>query len=256
MNALAQVFLNASQHARARRATTFRDAFPWIGPETRILDVGSEQGTNIAQVLSNSRVTSENVFVADVSAAAVQRAHERYGFTPIVLDESGSLPFPDSYFDLVYCSSVIEHVTIPKSEIWTATDGRTFRVRALARQQQFAMELRRVAQAYFVQTPNRLFPIESHTWLPFLGYLPRRILLPTLRLTNRVWVKHTAPDWNLLQRSQMTTLFPDAEIVAEKVCGLTKSWMAIRSRNTTAAAAPRREPRVAPAITASPIGGA
>ena len=235
MNALAQVFMNASRHARGRRAAIFRNRFPWIGPETRILDVGSGHGANIARVLDGFGVTPANVYVADMSAAAVARAHERFGFTPVVLDESGPLPFDDLSFDLVFCSSVIEHVTIPKSEIWGATDDQRFNSRARAHQRQFAADLRRVARAYFVQTPNRLFPIESHTWLPLVGYLPRRLLVPTLRVTNRVWVKQTAPDWRLLRRDEMADLFPDAEIVAEKVCGLAKSWMAIRARGAVTA---------------------
>jgi hypothetical protein len=249
MNGLAQIFTNASRLARGKRDIVFLSSFPWVDPETRILDLGSQDGANIARVLAGCRITPANVHVADLNVAAVTRAHQKFGFTPVVLSESGALPFPDAYFDIVYCSSVIEHVTIPKREVWSATNGRAFRSQAMAHQKAFAAELRRVSKAYFVQTPNRAFPIESHTWLPLIGYLPRRMLIPMLHLTNRIWIKRTAPDWNLLQREDMAALFPDAEIVTEKAFGMTKSFMAIRTGRIVSSTAPSPENAFAPPLT-------
>jgi len=37
----------------------------------------------------------------------------------------------------------------------------------------FASEVRRVARSYWVQTPNRFFPIETHLWMPFVHLLPK-----------------------------------------------------------------------------------
>jgi SAM-dependent methyltransferase len=253
MNALVSMFSDASRRARGKRDLVFRAAFPWIGPETRILDLGSGNGENFARVVAGLDITPANIYSADVRLAAVERAHERHGYTPVVLEESGRLPFPDAHFDIVYCSSVIEHVTLPKSEVWAISSGAEFKRHAAAHQRAFAAEIRRVAQAYFVQTPNRLFPIESHTWLPFMGYLPRSWLIPALRVTNRVWIKHTAPDWQLLDRGELTALFPDAEIIAEKVGGLAKSWMAIRSRQIATAPKPTPQPLVAEPLAASPL---
>ncbi len=38
----------------------------------------------------------------------------------------------------------------------------------------FAHEIRRVGERYFVQTPNRYFPIEPHYQMPFVHSFPRR----------------------------------------------------------------------------------
>jgi len=85
-----------------------------------------------------------------------------------------------------------------------------------------------VGRSYFVQTPCRTFPIESHSWLPLAGQLPRWALLPTLRVSNKVWVKKTVPDWNLLSGKQMSGLFPEAALIEERRFGFCKSIMAIK----------------------------
>lgn len=48
---------------------------------------------------------------------------------------SGKLPFAARQFDLVFCSSVIEHVTGPRHEMIATTDGDEFRRRAWQHQQ-------------------------------------------------------------------------------------------------------------------------
>ena len=146
-----------------------------------------------------------------------------------MLCEGEPLPFDTGFFDIVYCSSVLEHVTVPKSEIWDLRSGAKFRMRALDSQNIFAKEIKRVGRQYFVQTPCRTFPLESHSWLPAVGVMPRELTVPLFRMTNRIWVKATIPDFYLLTNDEMGTLFPEALIVAEKSFGFTKSLMAIRT---------------------------
>ncbi|MGU3499869.1 class I SAM-dependent methyltransferase [Mycobacterium sp. C31M] len=216
-----------SARARERRAAMFRSSFV-LDSTTRILDLGSESGANIHAVLRGTDVRPENVHIADIDQEAVELGYELYGFAPTTIDECGRLPFPDGYFDIVYCSSVIEHVTVPKADVWQLRSGRQFRRESRERQGAFADEVRRLGRGYFVQTPYRHFPIESHSWLPFVAWLPRRVLVPFLGLTNRFWVKETSPDWYLLDRSEMGELFYDAHIVSERFLLMPKSLMAIR----------------------------
>jgi SAM-dependent methyltransferase len=212
--------------ARAARAAVFRQAFR-VTENTRIIDIGSEDGSAIAAVLEGTGALPRNVYIADIDAGRVRAGAQKYGFVPVVIPESGRLPFSDGFFDIVYCSSVIEHVTVPKAEVWRAK-GASFRRRAEASQRAFAQEIRRLGKAYFVQTPNRWFPIESHTWLPLVGFVPRAVQLATINVSNRFWIKSTQPDWHLLTARDMRMLFPDAEIHHERALGLTKSIMAIR----------------------------
>lgn len=119
-------------------------------------------------------------------------------------DATEGLPFEDGEFDLVYSSSVIEHV--PR-----------------ARREAFAAEVKRVGKGWFVQTPGWSFPIEPHSLLPGAHWLP-----PSAR--RRYWRLGAAGGWEeieLLRRGEMEALFGRA--LAERVGPLVKSWVCVRA---------------------------
>jgi Methyltransferase domain len=213
--------------ARAERARLFLKHFT-LTPSTTLLDLGSGDGSHIAQVVSKTKMQPRNVYIADIDRRAISTGQQKFKFTPILIPEYGRLPFDDKSFDVVFSSSVIEHVAVEGQQAWTIVSGRKFRARAMVAQRQFAAEVRRIGKGYFVQTPNKWFFIEPHSWLPLVGWLPRELLLPTLALTNRFWVKKTTPDWRLLTKGDMQSLFPDAQILSERFTGLTKSYIAIK----------------------------
>jgi SAM-dependent methyltransferase len=227
MKSVVRVFERSALRARQRRADLFRKAFP-LTAETTILDLGSESGGHIHSVLQGTPVAPHNVYIADIRLDAIARGAKQYGFQPVPLGEDGKLPFPDGFFDIVYCSSVIEHVTLPKNEVWAKMPTRVFRERSLAHQREFAREIQRVGRQFFVQTPYRWFVIEAHSFMPFLGWLPREAVIPILKYSRKFWPKWCAPDWHLLDRKQLASMFDGAEIRDEKWCGLTKSIMAVK----------------------------
>jgi len=80
--------------------------------------------------------------------------------------------------------------------------------------------VRRLAPTFFVQTPNYWFPVEPHYKLPFVQFLPRSL---------RRAVTGNDPDLiRLLSARELRRLFPEARLWRERVCGLTKSLVAIR----------------------------
>jgi hypothetical protein len=221
-------FAGLRERARRRRAQLFHRLLA-PRPDARILDLGGGAGGHIAGVLPHhdpSRIT-----VADIDEGSLRRARDLRGFRTVLLDEHADrLPFSDSAFDIVFCSSVIEHVTVPRRDVYSCRSGRAFRARAHANQRLFAGEVRRVAKAYFVQTPGKYFFVESHSLLPMpIILLPRPVQIVTLRCAGRLWIKGHAPNFLLLSRRQMRELFPDADLHAERWLGMTKSIMAVRS---------------------------
>lgn len=187
---------------RQRRYELFLEACHVTATDL-ILDVGSGAGGGLGAFNRKNSIVALDV--------------ERWPNDPdrpnirFVQGDGCDLPFDDGSFDVAFSNSVIEHV--PAGE-----------------QQRFAAEVRRVAPRYFVQTPNKWFPIEPHYQLPLFQFLPvraRRFLTDHLQLG---WqAKGSAEKITLLSARDMRRLFPDAEIRRERLLGLTKSLMAVRA---------------------------
>jgi hypothetical protein len=78
------------------------------------------------------------------------------------------LPFDSGAFDFVHSSAVLEHVGSEES------------------QAQFLRELWRVSRkGIFVTTPNRWFPIEFHTVMPLVHWLPMPAFRAVLNRTGK-----------------------------------------------------------------------
>lgn len=224
LKSIAQRF---SEKSRIKRGRIFKEKFQ-ITEKTKLLDLGGGDGRHLNSVLKNFDVTPE-IYIADINEDDLKHAQEKFGYRTILLNEIGSLPFQDGFFDLVFCSSVIEHVTLEKERVRRIKSSRLFSEYAYKRQKEFALEIQRIGKRFFVQTPHKYFPIESHTWMPaFVILLPRLLQIKFIDFMNKWWIKKTSPDWNLLTTEQMRQLFPNAEIVIEKSFGLTKSIIAVK----------------------------
>jgi SAM-dependent methyltransferase len=186
---LARIATPLAARARARRHGRFF-VLTRLAPGARVLDVGCGQ--------IGLRGLEPALEVTGVDIA------ERPGYPgPFVrADASAGLPFADDEFDLVYCSSVIEHV--PRS-----------------RRAAFASEVRRVGRGWLVQTPAFSFPLEPHSLLPAAHWLP-------VPLRRRYWSLGAAGEWeeiSLLRRREMEALFGPAH--AERFGPLVKSWVCV-----------------------------
>ena len=128
-----------------------------VSERDSILDVG---------VTSDRSYTSSNYLEAwhpwkdRVTAAGIDDAsflEQQYPGMKFVYANGLRLPFADRSFDVVHSAAVLEHVGSTQN------------------QAAFVRECMRVARrAVFLTTPNRWFPIEFHTLLPFAHWLPKR----------------------------------------------------------------------------------
>jgi len=124
--------------------------------------------------------------------------------------------FTDGQFDLVISNSVIEHVG-------------NFR-----EQRRFAEEIQRVGPRYFVQTPNRRFPLEPHFLLPLFQYFPLTVRAFLHQHFDLGWWKKAGTylsaleeveSIRLLSGRELKTLFPIAKVYKERFALFTKSYV-------------------------------
>jgi SAM-dependent methyltransferase len=186
---LARLAAPLAARARARRHERFF-ALTRLGPGARVLDVGCGQ-LGLRAFEPALEITGVDLQERPAYPGPFVRA-----------DAAEGLPFADGEFDLVYCSSVIEHVP-PE------------------RRSRFAAEIRRVGRGWFVQTPAFSFPVEPHSLLPAAHWLP-------VGVRRGYWRLGAAGGWeeiSLLRRGELEELFGPAR--AERFAGLAKSWVCV-----------------------------
>jgi methyltransferase family protein len=139
-----------------------------------VLDVG----------VTNSTWRSGNFFESNypwptnITAVAIEDMPAFRGAFPevrLVIADGRSLPFADDEFDIGFSNAVVEHVG------------------SREQQRQFIAELVRTCRFVYVSTPNAWFPIDPHTLLPFVHWLPRPLRHPILRASgNGRWASQAA----------------------------------------------------------------
>jgi hypothetical protein len=158
-------------------------------PTSTIVDIGvtPDQTTEDSNFLEKWYPHPERITATSIEDASyLESAHPGLTFIRTSADR---LPFRDGEFDIAFCSAVMEHVG------------------DRAHQRHFLDELLRVSKQYFITTPDRWFPVELHTFLPVIHWLPQRQhqrALRALRLTS--WAK--TENLNLLGERDLRALFP------------------------------------------------
>lgn len=197
-----------SGKARARRWEMFAERFPAIS-EMHVLDIGGDIRAWRIAPIRPARLTLLNITEQEVDEPWI---------TAMVGDACDPPPLPDA--DLVYSNSVIEHVG------------------GHQRRKAFAEVVRSAAPRYWVQTPNRWFPIEPHFMVPGLQYLPSGAQAAVVRhwplgnhsdVTDPTQALEDVLDIELLSAAAMRHYFPDGELVKERYAGMSKSLIAIRT---------------------------
>jgi SAM-dependent methyltransferase len=177
---------------RRKLALLLRELQPTA--ETSVLDVGVDE-VSLGEAGGQDGCTTHNVFEAEypwpsrITALGLHdgaRFKARHPAIPYVEGDACALPFADNAFDIVYSNAVIEHVG------------------ARDRQALFVRETLRVGKRVFLTTPNRWFPIEVHTKLPLVHWLPDATSHRIYDLTHREWAKEN----HLLGPRELRGLFP------------------------------------------------
>jgi len=157
--------------------------------ETTVLDVGvtsdQRQDSNFFEKLYP--------YPHKITAVGLEDAfflEQEYLGLKFIQADGLSLPFPDKSFDLVVSFAVIEHVG------------------SRDQQRSFVHELCRVGRTCCITTPNRWYPIEFHTVLPLVHWLPPSWFRTLLRLLGKdFWAKEE--NLNLFSSSELRAMFPN-----------------------------------------------
>ena len=156
-----------------------------------MLDVGADElafgegrGCRTLNFFEELYPWPERITALGLQDGASFRAH--YPHIRYVRGDACDLPFEEGEFDVVFSNAVIEHV-----------GGRD-------RQRRFVSEALRVGRRLFVTTPNRLFPVEVHTHLPLVHWLPE----PAAARVYARLRKEAGSDLHLLSRRSLASLFP------------------------------------------------
>jgi len=160
-------------------------------PDTSVLDVGADElgfgeggGCSTLNFFEERYPWAERITALGLHDGKGFR--ERYPGIRYVQGDACDLPFEDGAFDVVFSNAVIEHV-----------GGRE-------RQRRLVSEAIRVGRRVFITTPNRLFPVEVHSRLPLVHWLPDTLAHQAYRAAG----KEFATDVQLLSRRSLAALFP------------------------------------------------
>jgi SAM-dependent methyltransferase len=182
-----------SLRSRRRKLALFlREMQP--SADTTVLDVGADE-VGFGEAGGQSGCGTHNFleelypWPGRITAVGLQEGagfRAAYPQVAYVQADGCALPFEDGAFDLYFSNAVIEHV------------GDRDRQRA------FVAEALRVSRRVFLTTPNRWFPVEIHTRLPFVHWLPAPAAARAYALAGKSW----AADNVLLGPGDLRALFP------------------------------------------------
>ena len=199
---------------RAKRFQKFAELLVGASEPVRILDVGGTPEFWIRH-LQDLPVRAEVTLLN----REFERRPEVLGVSYVQGDARSMNMFGDFEFDMCFSNSVIEHVGDAKDQM------------------RMASEIRRVARGYFVQTPNKYFPIEPHFLFVGWQFMPLSIRAWLLQRRDWGWMKRepsaasaleSVASIRLLSAEGLRRLFPGARVDAETVGPFTKSLTVFR----------------------------
>lgn len=200
-----------SRANRSRKLQRFMDLMK-PAPTTSILDVGfaDHEYSPVHNYLEKYYPYPEQITALGIDEPL--EFSRRYPQVRAVRYPGRVFPFDDGQFDICWSNAVLEHVGDHQAQI------------------DFLREIRRTCRHAFITTPNRFFPVEVHTKLPFIHWLPKPLFDRCLHLTGNAWA---AGDYmRLLSQADIRKLLRDTgirncQILRNRVWGFTLDYILI-----------------------------
>jgi hypothetical protein len=186
-----------STKIRQKNFKYFKDLFYSLynNKPLKILDIGGTQ-----EYWEMMEFTDPNLIeVTIISIDKIQVTLPNFRFVKMSAEDFDLLDFN---CDIVFSHSLIEHID---HEI-------------------FAQIVRCFEKPYFIQTPNKYFPIEPHFLIPFFNFFPTSLKSYILGKAEE------AKTINLLSKEELKKLFPNSKIYEGKIFRLTQSFAIVKKQ--------------------------
>lgn len=159
-----------------------------------LLDIGTTADTNPNHNLILYKTTN-NKNISCLSDQDLQILKNKFSHVKNFYKGDGKRTnFEKNSFDIVYSSATIEHLGSFKNQL------------------EFVKESSRICKKkIFITTPNRFYPIDFHTKLPFLHWLPKNIHRKILKLIGLKFYSREE-NLNLLSKSDLINMMKILQI--------------------------------------------
>ena len=126
--------------------------------EKTIIDIGTTpsldalQNTLLSKIKNNKNITC----LSNLDCKILLKKY--HNIKKVIIGDGRDNKLPNNSFDIVHSNATIEHVGSYNSQLL------------------FIKECTRISKKYvFIQTPNRFYPLDFHTILPLIHWLPKNI---------------------------------------------------------------------------------
>lgn len=201
-----QLFICLRHRSRNKRFNFFWKTVGQFAGSGLWLDLGGGAGSYFLSRISAMRST----ILLDLDPRILMQARAQHPHITCIVADGQHLPFKDQSISCVFCNSVIEHVKDPEA---------------------LSLEVRRVGQSFFVQTPNGLFPLETHSMIPipFYHFLPLNVRRSICKLVGASFDYIESVTY--LSETQIRKMYPRSTIAYERSFGLVKAYFALTSQS-------------------------
>jgi len=182
------------------------------GADTQILDIGfsDEEYSAVDNFLEKNYSYPQNITAIGIDQP--NKFLARYPKVKAIKYDGTHFPFSDQSFSIAWSNAVLEHVGKREAQI------------------NFLKEIKRVAKKAFITTPNRNFPLEVHTRIPFLHWLPKDSFDWILKRVGKGWAAGSY--MNLLNLKGLKEILAlagikDYKIIKNKLFGLTLDFIIV-----------------------------
>ena len=164
-----------------------------------LLDIGTTPSFDIEQniILEKTKNNKNITCLSDQDCSILEKKYPN--IKDFIIGDGTNTNFKDMSFDIVHSNATLEHVGSYNNQI------------------AFVKEALRISKNHvFIQTPNRFYPIDFHTNLPLIHWLPKKIHRKILRFIGLNFYS-TEENLNLLSKSNLINICKKLDIKNFKI---------------------------------------